>query len=230
MESSVNSGYNSKYNLSALRTGLNLIEEDSTGRWILRTEVSTGLPVFGAKVKKEDESDATSKFVKLKGNIVRVQALPLKSFGIFRLSAQYSPSHLLSAEQIQVGGMYSVRGFTEGVLYGDIGYNLTLEAKKAIPVFLTNLSIPYWKDKAVKIPLKDRLYFSVFYDQAISKELKQNVPFSYKNFIQSIGTGLNLSLSKYINLNMYMGVPLGRQRNNNQTSVKFHFGISSDLI
>lgn len=229
-ESSINSAYNNKYELRALRTGLNLLKEDNTGRWGSRIEVSTGLPMLGAKTKKEDDSDATSKFVKLEGTITRIQLLPLNSFGIFKLSGQYSHEHLLSAEQMQVGGMYSVRGFKEGVLTGDIGYNLSLEVRKPIPYLPKDISIPYWKDKITKIPLKNKIYFSVFYDQALARELKQNVPYTYKNFMQSIGTGLNFSLTKYINTNMYVGVPIGKQRNDTQNSVRFHFGISSDLI
>ncbi|HSA06155.1 MAG TPA: ShlB/FhaC/HecB family hemolysin secretion/activation protein [Candidatus Gastranaerophilales bacterium] len=229
-ESSVNSAYNNKYELRVLRTGLNLIKEDNSGRWISSATVNTGLPFLGAKTKKEDESDATSKFVKLEGSLIRIQSLPLKSFGIFRLSGQYSPSHLLSAEQTQAGGMYSVRGYREGVLYGDLGYNLTLEARKAVPYLPSTVSVPYGKDKNIKIPVKNRIYMSVFYDQAIAREHRQGISYSYKNFLQSVGAGLNISLTKFINANMYIGVPLGRQRDDKQNSVRFHFDISSDLI
>lgn len=229
-ESSVNPAYNNKYELRALRTGLNLFNEDNTGRWISNITVSTGLPFLGAKTLKEDYSDATSKFVKLNGNITRVQALPLNSFGIFRITGQYSPSHLLSAEQMQAGGMYSVRGFREGVIYGDIGYNLSFELRKKCPFLPDTILIPYKKDKIFKIPLKNKIYISVFYDQALARELRQEVPYTYKNFLQSVGVGVNIYLTKYLNANVYVGVPLGRQRNYTQNSVRAHFGISSDLI
>ncbi|HBG49963.1 MAG TPA: hypothetical protein DDW90_10825 [Cyanobacteria bacterium UBA9971] len=229
-ESPINSAYNNKYELRALRTGLDLQNEDNTGRWGSSLTVSTGLPFLGAKTLKEDYSDATSKFVKFEGNITRIQLLPLNSYGIFRISGQYSHSHLLSSEQMQAGGMYSVRGFREGVLAGDVGYNITLEARKPVPYLPKYISIPYRKDKVIKIPLKNRIYFSVFYDQALTRELKQNVSYNYKNFMQSVGAGLNISLAKYLNANIYIGVPLGKQRDDGQNSARVHFGISSDLI
>lgn len=226
----ISSVINKKYELRALRTGLNLEESDNTGRSMSSFTVSTGLPFLGAKTLKEDYSDATSKFVKLEANITRIQALPLNSFGVFRVSGQYSPSHLLPAEQIQVGGMYSVRGFREGFLYGDIGYNITLEARKAIPYLPDFIPVTYWRDKTVNVPLKNRIFLAVFYDQAVARELKQGVSYSYKNFIQSIGTGLNIYLTKYLNANVYIGVPLGRQRTDRQNSTRVHFGLSTDLI
>jgi hemolysin activation/secretion protein len=229
-ESSITPAYDNKYELRAIKTGVNILKTDKTGRLSSRTEVSTGLPFFGAKTVKEDESDATSKFIKIESNITRFQLLPLNSYGIFKLSGQYSPSHLLSAEQTQAGGMYSVRGFKEGALSGDIGYNLSLELRKAIPYLPRYLSIPYKKNKSLKIPLKDRIFFAVFYDQAIVRELGQNVPYTNKDFLQSTGAGLNFSITKYLNANMYVGVPLGRKKYDAQESARFHFGISSDLI
>lgn len=230
LESPVTSAYNNKYELRALRTGLNLQENDMTGRIYSRLEVSTGLPILGAKTEKIDASDANSKFVRIETGITRIQYLPWESYCVFRLSGQYSPFHLLSPEQVQYGGMYSVRGFREGVMYGDVGYNITVEARKAIPYLPKQVSIPYRKDKVVKIPLKNRIYFAVFYDQALARELHQGVEYSYKNFLQSVGAGLNINLTKYLNANMYIGIPLGRQRDDRQNSVRYHFSLSSDLI
>lgn len=230
LESSENAVYNNKYELRAIRTGLNLQEHDSKGKLYSKLEVSTGIPILGAKTEKADASDATSNFVRIESSIMRVHSLPYNSYGIFRLSGQYSPVHLLSPEQTQYGGMYSVRGFREGILYGDIGYNLSIEIRKPVPCLPKELSIPYKGDKAFKIPLKNKVFASVFYDQALARELHQNVAYSYKNFLQSTGIGLSFSLTKYINANMYIGIPLGRQRDDRQNSVKFHFVLSSDII
>lgn len=230
LESPINNAYNNKYELRALRTGLNLLENDKSGKTFSRLEVSTGLPILGAKTEKVDASDATSKFVKIESYITRIQYLPWDSYCFLKISGQYSPFHLLSNEQTQYGGMYSVRGFREGVLYGDVGYNISVEARKAVPYLPKELKIPYRKDKVAKIPLKNRIYFAVFYDQALARELHQEVAYSYKNFLQSIGVGLNMALTKYLNANMYIGIPVGRQRNDRQNSVRYHFGISSDLI
>lgn len=221
--------FENKYKLSVIRTGLNLSNEDRTGRFYSRFEVSTGLPLFGATRGKYDQSAPCGQFVKFEANVTRFQSLPYNTYGVIRASTQYSPFHLLAPEQSSLGGMYSVRGYSEGFLNADMGYNLSLELRKPIPYLPNRLPVFYWKHKVVSVPLKNRIFLATFYDQGLGYQLRQNVPFSYKNFIQSVGSGLVINISKYLQTNMYIGIPLGHKREESQNSLRFHFGLNSNF-
>lgn len=206
-----------KYDLRALRTGINAIKDDETGRWISRIEVSTGLPFLGATTAHEP-GQGCSKFVKINPSLVRVQALPFRTTGILKVSGQYAPLNLLPVEQIQVGGMNSVRGFKEGVNFGDKGYFLNAEVRKTIPF------LPDYK----YLKMKDRIALAVFYDQGATR--LKGVKANYQDFLQSAGFGLRINLSKYLYANLDFGVPLGKKRTGDQRGMRFHFNISSDVI
>lgn len=217
-----------KYNLRVLRLDLNGIREDNRGRWISNAEISTGIPLFGA-TSTSGYGLASSKFFKFTANLIRVQALPFRTTGIVRFSGQFSPNALLAPEQMQIGGMYSVRGFDEGLLLGDLGYTASVELRHSVP-YLPDFSIPYWKHKKFDVNLKDRIQLAAFYDQGFAKAIHQEVPTSYLNFLQGIGAGIRIQLSKFVSANIDMGVPLGRDRSANQKDVKLHFGLSGNLF
>ncbi|MEI8389920.1 MAG: ShlB/FhaC/HecB family hemolysin secretion/activation protein [bacterium] len=216
------------YGLRVFRFGLNAVKEDNRGRWISGAQVSTGIPVCDAESKSK-LGELSGKFVKFNTNIIRVQALPLNTTGIFRVSTQFSPNNLLSAEQMQTGGSSTVRGFNEGLLIGDVGYNASAELIKTIPS-LPDFSVPYWKNKSFRVNLKDRMQFAAFYDQGFARVLEKDTPATYANFLQGVGVGLRCQLSKYLTANIDVGLPLGRKRSENQNSVKLHFGLSSNLF
>lgn len=218
-----------KYDVRALRTGVNLFKDDFQGRWASRFEVSTGIPIMGG-TDYVSSSVGSSRFVKLKSSLNRYQILPANMLGIFRSSVQYSPTTLLTAEQMQLGGMYTVRGFDEGVLLGDAGYNISLEVQKIVPYLPEVMHVPYWKDKTVKIPLKNNIKVAAFYDQGWAKNVKQGKVAHHTNFLQSIGVGLRCRLTKTLSANFDLGIPLGRKRYAGQNDVRFHFSISSDMI
>lgn len=202
---------NHRYNSRAIRTGLNAIKDDTTGRWVSRFEISAGVPIFGAT--KEGLP-----FLKLNPSIVRIQNFPYKITGLLRAAGQYSPNKLQPVEQLQVGGMNSVRGFEEGLNFGDKGYFITLELRKTIPC------LPDYKF----IKLKDKLALAVFYDQGLATT--KNVAVGYHRFLQSVGFGFRYNINKYLHANLDFGVPLGKDRTGDQQGMRFHFNISSGII
>lgn len=210
-----------KSNLQILRTGINSIFDDNHGRFLSDFTVSTAL------YNKGTDNSNMDRFVKICTNLTRYQYLPFNTIAIARLQNQYTPSHINSVEQFQLGGMYSVRGFNEGALLGDVGYNLSLELMHAVPYLPEKINIPYSKGKKFELRLKNRINFSTFYDQGFAKDLHQGTSSNYTNFIQSVGAGIKINLSKTLMANFYLGVPLGRQRFDDQNSVKFHFNVSS---
>jgi len=226
-----------KYDLRVLRAGLNGVKDDNRGRWVSRLEVSTGLPIMGGSSdvwligdRVSGAGIGTGKFVKIGANLMRVQYLPKDITGIVKVSTQYSPMALLPVEQMQFGGMSSVRGFDEALLLGDIGYTLSLEARKPVPFIPASISIPYWFNKSVKVPLKNRIHAAAFYDQGLGYSLHQPAGFTHRNFLQAVGVGLRCYLTKYMSANFDLGIPLGRDRIAGQDRVKFHFSLTSDVF
>lgn len=216
------------YKLSVLRYGITGIKNDRSGRWISKEEISAGLPVLGSKAESAYGVGST-KFIKANAYLTRIQNLPFNSVGIFRLGGQYSPDAMLAPEQIQMGGMYSVRGYKEGLLLGDVGCNASLEVRKTIP-HLPNLNIPYWQGKSLRVPLKDRIQFATFYDFGYAKAIHQQNIEQTSKYLSGAGIGLRINLTKYLMVNVDLGVPLVKRQALNQNSMKLHFGFSSDLI
>lgn len=207
-----------KYNLRALRLGFNGIKDDSSGRWISRFEVSTGLPFLGATTH-EIKGGGSSKFVRFNPSLIRVHALPFKTTGILKVAAQFSPDNLLGVEQFQVGGMNSVRGYEEGSLFADTGYFLNLEVRKPIP------NLPDYK----YLRLKDKVQLAAFYDHGLGAV--EGGHFTSNNFLQSLGFGFRIHLTDYLNANLDFGFPLGGSKTPaRKDNMRFHFNLTSDVI
>jgi len=208
------------YRERPLRLGLNAVKDDSTGRFISRFEASTGIPWLGATSDPTQNGVGSPKFFKLMQNITRLQSLPYKTVGIFTLTGQYSPNALLPAEQLEMGGANTVRGFKEACNYGDVGYYLNLELRR---------NIPYLPDMKY-LKLKNRIQFATFYDQGFTHTIHQGKSDNYTNFLQGLGVGLRIFLTKYIVANLDLGIPLGKDRYQDQSNVRFHFSISSNIF
>jgi len=189
------------YELQVLRTSINITKQDSSGRWHFDNFVSCGL--------------SNDNFVKFNSSLVRIHRLPFGSMGIFRLSGQYSPVSLVASEQFQVGGVSTVRGFKEGFLLGDNGYNVSLQVITPVP-FMPDI-------------LKNKIKTAIFYDQAYARAIYQGQTSSYKNFLQAVGCGLRIYITKYLTASLDLGIPLGRDRESNQDRTRFHFYVSSDI-
>lgn len=72
----------------------------------------------------------SSGFVYWRGLASRLDRLGERTQLISRIGAQYAQNRLLpSGEQFQVGGAYSVRGYSEGLLLGRNGYSLSAEIR-----------------------------------------------------------------------------------------------------
>jgi len=213
-----NSTLYEKYNLRAFRFGLNGIKDDSSGRWVSRFELSTGLPIMGATTEQV-RTGGSSKFFRLNPSLIRIQSLPYEVTGLFKLAGQYAPSRLLTVEQLQMGGMNTVRGYREGTLFAHSGYFLTAEFRRPIPY------LPDYK----YLPLKDRVQLAAFYDQGLGKVRGQTI--TSDNFLHSVGFGFRIRLTEYLNANLDFGFPIGGSVTGREKDpLRFHFRITSDII
>lgn len=203
--------YLSDYNLHVWRSGLYGMTDDNYGRWIGNLGLDFGL----SGDEKTGLSKADTTFFKMTASATRVQRLLARSMGIVRVSGQYSPNELFAAEQMQLGGPYTLRGYQPAELIGDYGVSGTLEYR--FPVPFLDRAFPW---------LDDRMRLAVFYDWGI---IGANGNYTYPGdkFLHSIGFGTYLSLTDWLTAQVGLGFPFGNSYNEN--TARFYFSINSDL-
>lgn len=216
-----------KYNRRAIQHGINLTSYDRTGLFSTRLETSYGLPILGATTENaltgESGSDsATSKFFKLNLNATRLQRLPKNSYGIFKLSSQYSPNKLFAFDQIQMSGTGAVRGFEPAVALGDWGINGTTELRAPVPCLKALLP------KKIE-SINDKIKLGAFYDWGLFNSAHNNYRLKAEsNFLQSVGTGIHIGFTKYLTASFEVGIPIGPSIYKSQNAM-FLFSIKSDI-
>ena len=203
--------YLSDYNLHVWRSGLYGMTDDNYGRWIGNLGIDFGL----SGDDKIGLSKADTTFFKMTASATRVQRLLARSMGIVRVSGQYSPNELFAAEQMQLGGPYTLRGYQPAELIGDYGVSGTLEYR--FPVPFLDRAFPW---------LDDRMRLAVFYDWGI---IGSNGNYTYPGdkFLHSIGFGTYLSLTDWLTAQVGLGFPFGNSYNEN--TARFYFSVNSDL-
>lgn len=208
----------SAYRLRVLRTGINSMFDDSKGRIIANLGVDLGTNALGASPNIQGAQ--RSSFYKIVASFARVQRLPKKCLAIFRINGQYSPQALYSAEQMFLGGTYSIRGYQPSELLGDYGVAGSLELRSPIPGFEKILpnKIKHWSDN-VKL--------AAFYDWGYVKDHKQLYGYP-SNFLHSVGVGANINITRDIYIQFGWGLPLG-YKYYGEHDQRFYFSVNTDL-
>ena len=205
--------------IRSLSGGVSFNRYDNWGRTFARLQSDVGISWLGGD----------RKFWKNSAYFTRLQSLPKRNLVILRASGQMSPDSLPSAEQYQVGGAYSVRGFTEGLLVGDRGYNIGAEWRWPIPGL-----------RKISPDMADRFQGVFFYDLGQVWTDTSNPNFRGSNFSSSnrsllmgAGFGLRARLSHYLSgfIDAGFGFPNKfRVEPNGQPDIRVHFGIQSELL
>lgn len=199
----------SDYQLNVWRSGLYGMTDDSYGRWIGSLGIDFGM---GGSDKLNSQYDTS--FFKMTAGITRAQRLFSRSMGIVRINGQFSPNKLFAAEQMQLGGPYTLRGFQPAEIIGDYGFSGTVEYRTPIP-FLDK--IWPWLD--------DRLRLAAFYDYGWV-DSHSHIDYPAK-FLHSVGFGGYLNLTDWLAAQVGVGFPLIDDYGKN--TARFYFSINSDL-
>lgn len=206
------------YSLRVLRTGLYGMFDDKHGRTISNVGVDMGVNALGASENIENGPQST--FYKIIAGLTRIQRLPKNCLGVVRINGQYSPQSLYAAEQMYLGGVYSVRGYQPSELLGDYGVSGTFELRTPVPGLSKVLpeKIKNWSDK---------IKLAFFYDWGYVKE--HNDLYGYpNNFLSSVGVGTYINLTEAIYVQMGVGIPVGPKYYNDDNA-RFYFAINTDL-
>lgn len=145
------------------------------------------------------------------GSVIRLQNFDNGSNLIFRASAQLSDTDFLpSFEQFIIGGMATVRGYSEGILAGDQGY--LLSAEWAYPMRANFFQ-----------RFTERSNVFVFFDNGAAFPYRGGSSSSNSDdFLASVGFGFDFDFLKRLSLKASLGVPLLDDREPDQDSFKFH--------
>ncbi|MDX2085465.1 MAG: ShlB/FhaC/HecB family hemolysin secretion/activation protein [Candidatus Melainabacteria bacterium] len=224
IDSLINNTRTNRDDIVSLQTGLNFDKFDRLGRTFARAQWSIGAHWLGGN----------RDFMKYELFSTRLFRLPKGNLLVLRGYGQLTPSDLPPAELMQIGGAYSVRGYSEGLLTGERGYNFSAEHRWPIP-FLRNVS-PY---------LADRTQGVFFFDMGqvwVSEKNRQSfIPLNgigpsnaERTLLASAGFGLRFQITRFFNAFVDCGFPLlNRERSEplgRDYFPRVHFGLRSEML
>lgn len=165
-------------------------------------------------------------FAKFNADAYYVHYLPKGIILTFRAGGQYSPCDVPFVEQYQIGGISSVRGYSESLLLASNSYFASTELLLPIPILPEEINIPFRRTE--KFALRNAVKFALFVDNGAIFPDSQKVKTT--NFLTSIGAGLRLAISKYVTARGYVGMPLMNTSIYSQSNARFHFDIVTSLF
>jgi len=187
------SGFTQQYsNLKVIMIGLTAEAHYDDYAWTLDNSFNFGTTAFGG-----DE-----KFSYYRANASRVDRLSDRLQLLTGAGLQYSFNNIIpSGEQFQVGGIYSVRGFSEGLLSGRKGYFGSIELRgRLITPSSAVIQVLGFLEHGAAFPYRP---------------LKGH---SQDDYLTSAGVGLMLDLGSQVSLKLTMAYPMG----DNQSEARQH--------
>ncbi|MEB3207069.1 MAG: ShlB/FhaC/HecB family hemolysin secretion/activation protein [Vampirovibrionales bacterium] len=217
----------SRDRLRVLRGGLQGQLMDRFGSTNFLQEAALGFDWLGATTGNETLASKTgsgSQFFRLTTTLTRIQTLPKGFLGVVRINSQITPDRLPSAEQIQMGGAFTVRGYKEGRYIGDGGYGVSTELY--IPNFLVPATL---KMPRLQTPVRQWLQWVTFIEGGQVFTHRPVAGESRHESLLGIGFGLRLRLTRFVIARLDVGFPLLRA-NPDSSNPRLHFGLESALF
>mgnify|MGYP001766030250 CR=1 FL=1 len=193
-----------------VKLGFDLDNIDNYGRTLFTGELDNGIPdMWGGLHSKDGRATrvgAGGRFTKGVFNLYRSQNLPLAMNLLFKNTAQYTNNTLTAAEEMQLGGPYSVRGYAPGEVAGDRGLYSAVE-----------WSCPYYFiPKKAKIPwTKETWYdttrFVLFYDWGTVRSNSKEETTKTRT-LNSVGLGFRFGLTNRLSAKFELAWPIGGPR------------------
>ncbi|WP_210546938.1 ShlB/FhaC/HecB family hemolysin secretion/activation protein [Rhodoferax sp. PAMC 29310] len=176
--------------------------------WTLDNSLNVGTKAFGAN----------SDFSYFRASASRVDRLSGRLQLITKAGLQYSFTDVLPAgEQFQVGGLYSVRGFPEGLLSGRHGYFGSVELRAA-------LNSPSPEEMANSVP---GVHGLVFLDHGGTLPYRPGVSVTKNDSLSSAGFGLIFDFGSKVSARLTLAYPLeNNPAEDSKVSPRIHMGIN----
>ena len=128
-----------------------------------------------------------------------------RAWSVFgKVGAQYSPDVLIPAEKLSIGGISTVRGYRMRGYMGDSGVYSSVELRTPV---LSDVIAGCFRESAGKTAI-DRMQFYVFNDMGYTRYNRMTMGYADSEFLAAIGVGARFGLTKYLQLNLDLAMPL----------------------
>ncbi len=201
--------------ITSVDLALNMRKDTKYGIWYANQGVSMAFPIF----------DSQSSYVKINGSAVRLHDFSHGVIGQLRGNYQVIPNnkHIPYLDQFQVGGLATVRGYSEGILMGKNGYYLSGELM--FPLLPREITSPR---SGEKIPFLGKyVKGAIFADHAGVFPTASEDYYDGSYFLASLGMGLRVQLPGDLSARLYWGYPLINNRYETDRKYgRFHFELT----
>ncbi len=200
--------------VTSIDLGLNMRKDTRYGIWYLNQMASLAVPIF----------DSESSYFKLSGGFLRLHDFSHGFIGQLRGSYQVIPNskHIPYLDQFQVGGLATVRGYSEGVMLGKSGYFFSGELMFPLgPRMITG------KDGRSHKFIGHYLKGAIFADTSgVFPYVGEDV-YGGSYFLASVGMGLRVQLPGDLSARLYWGYPLVNNAYEDHRHMgRFHFELT----
>lgn len=152
----------------------------------------------------------------------RVQGLPLESYLVINHQLQLASHTLASSEQLQLGGMGSVRGYPEGDYLCDEGGTLNIDW--VMPFYL----IPKdWKLPHADTPLRKQLQPVLFFDIGGGRLKKVNAGEQRQKTLIGVGGGFKFYYNRYLSVVLEWARHVGDEPSGGQGNSSFNMSFQA---
>jgi hemolysin activation/secretion protein len=213
--------------LRMLHAGANLDIIDRYGRSFIVNDLTFGTPWLDASDKNDptlSRRGAGASFFKYDASFNRIHPVYDQTYLYMKGSAQVTADKLVSAEQYDIGGAYSVRGYPQSDYLGDSGFGGSLELR--IPWFFLphETKVPH-----TNVALWDRIHFIGFVDGAYATLRSPTVGEDRSKNYAGAGGGLRIDLPNNFLARLEWAAPVGDDPTDGSNG-QFYFTVSSDFV
>lgn len=191
------------------------------GRYNFNKSVLFGSVYSTNGIIQDDIRSNSQYFTKVNADGYYIHYLPKGIIATIRTGGQYSPYNLPFIEQYQIGGISSIRGYSESLLLGGNSYFTSIEMLFPIPFLPEEIKIPFKKEGTFR--LNDSIKLATFMDNGaiIPNDGKTGTT----NFLSSVGAGIRIAVSKFLTARVYVGIPLMNAGVYDQANARLHFDL-----
>ncbi len=206
-----------KDNITSVEAALQARKDTKYGIWYFGQNAYYSIPIF--------DSDRDNNYFKYSGNVVRLHDFSHGVIGHLRGNYQIVPGdkRIPYLDQMQTGGLATVRGYNEGLMIGKNGYFISGELM--FPLLPREITSPRTGNK---IPFIGRyVKGAVFADTAGIFPAASEDYMDGSYFAASLGMGLRVQLPADLSARLYWGFPLIRNYNEPESKMgRFHFEMT----
>ena len=213
--------------LRMLHTGLNFDEIDPYGRTFIVNDLTFGVDVLGASDRNDprlSRPGSGAGFAKYNITANRIHPLFESNLLYIKASGQITGDRLVSAEQYDIGGVYSVRGYPQSDYNGDSGGGGSVELRVPFYFIPREAKVPWTQE-----PLWNRLHFVGFFDGAYAKLKHPAAGEDGSKTYLGAGGGVRFDFPHNLTGRFEWAAPIGdtpTDRSNGQ----FYFSVSGELF